>query len=174
MPSETTSHIQARGNGNVRIGPVSVITLIVVICMAVLAVLAASTSHASAAISERQAEGSQMLYINELAGQEFVASVDDILAGVRAAGGTAADGARAVERGLDGVCANAREAAGGRVECFADVDGATVTAEFTCEDTRQLSIAITIREDASYRIEQWKMASVQQAVPSAGQLWTGA
>lgn len=174
MSLAPTVHIQTRRGDNVRIGPISIITLITVICMAVLAVLAASTSHASATITERQASGIQLMYENECAGQEFVAGVDDILAGVRATNGNAEDGARAVEAGLDKVCAKARAAADGDVSCTADVKGTTVTAEFISKDTRELSIAITIRDDATYRIEKWKMTSVQQEPQSAGNLWSGA
>lgn len=166
-------HIQTRQADKVRIGPISIITLIAVICMAVLAVLAASTSHATAAISERQANATQLLYLNECAGQEFVAGIDDALADVRAAGGSATDGARAVERQLDSICQQAREAANGRVDCTANVDGTRVTAEFTCENTRRLSVAIAIRDDSTYRITQWKMASAQQEAPTAGTLWQG-
>ena len=51
MPPRPTQHIQKRRADNVRIGPISIITLIIVICMAVMGVLAASTSHATQAIS---------------------------------------------------------------------------------------------------------------------------
>ena len=174
MALNPTIHIQTRRGDNVRIGPISIITLIAVICMAVLAVLAASTSYASATISVRMSESTQMMYDNERAGQEFVATLDDALAGVRASSGSSADAMRAVDAALDKACANAREASGGAASCTADVDGNVVTAEFVCDDKRQLSIAITIRDDATYRIDEWKMASVQQEAQSGGMLWTGA
>lgn len=167
-------HIQTHRGDNVRIGPISVITLIIVICMAVLAVLAASTSHASSTIAERQAEGYQTMYLNELAGQEFVAGIDDALAPVRRVSGSAAEGAAAVKQSLDKICANARAAADGRVDCVADIKGNTVTAEFVCEDTRRLNVAITIRDDATYRIEEWKSTSAQQDAQTTGTLWAGA
>lgn len=169
-----TAHIQTYRSDNVRIGPISIITLIAVICMAVLAVLAASTSNASATIANRQAEGVQMMYENERAGQEFVASLDDVLASVRLSGGSSADALFAIEAGLDGACARAREAGGPGVSCTARVEGATVTAEFICENTRRLDVAITIRDDATYRIVGWKMTSAQQTPQSAGTLWSGA
>ncbi len=174
MSLNPSYHIQTRRGNNVRIGPISVITLIAVICLAVLAVLAASTSHASATIAERQAEGNQMMYTNERAGQEFVAGIDGVLAGARAMGTPGEEAARMVENRLDDICIAAREAGGGRVTCEANVDGTTVTAEFACENTRRLNIAITIRDDATYRIDKWKVTSVQQAPQSAGNLWTGA
>lgn len=172
--ADQCAHIQTRRGDNVRIGPVSLITLIAVICMAVLAVLTTSTSNANAAISERQANAYQLLYTSEQAGQEFVAGVDGVLAGVRAAGGNATDGARAVDAKLDAICEAARNVDDGDITCTAAVDGVKVVAEFTCADTRHLSIALTIRKDATYRIDEWRMSSAQQGSQSAGTLWSGA
>jgi len=166
-------HIQTHQSDKVRIGPITTITLIAIISMAVLAVLAASTSHATSTISDRQANATQMMYLNECAGQEFVAGIDDALASVRSAGGSAADGARAVNTQLDKICEQARAAGNGQVDCTADVDGTTVTAEFICGSIRRLNVAITIRDDASLRIDKWKMASTQQEAPPAGTLWQG-
>lgn len=156
-----------------RIGPISVITLIIVICMAVMGVLAISTSFATQTIANRQADATQRLYLDECAGQEFVAGVDDALADARDAGGSASSGARAVEDALDGICEQARAAADGRVDCTASVDGATVTAEFICENTRMLGITITILDDATYRIDEWKMTSAQDELDTMGTLWAG-
>lgn len=165
--------IHIRQGDKVRIGPITVITLIAIICMAVLAVLAASTSHATAAISARHSNATQLMFLNECAGQSFVAGVDNALAPVRTSGGSATDGARAVDQQLDSICQQARQAGENRVDCTANVDGTTITAEFTCEDTRRLDVAITINNDATYRIKAWKMASVQQEPPPAGTLWQG-
>ena len=52
---------------NVRIGPVSVFTLIIIICLAVLAVLTISTANASLVLSQRQAVAAHELYLDETA-----------------------------------------------------------------------------------------------------------
>jgi len=155
----------------VRIGPISIITLIIVICMAVLAVLSVSTANATIAISERQADATKELYLNECAAQELVAGVSDTLSG---ASGKAAAGAKAVEASLDSICEAARAAADGQVDVVANVDGTTVTAEFTGPKMRRLSVAITIGDKGTFRIEQWKAAAIQNASPTAGNLWMGA
>ncbi len=80
MAQAQRAHIQTHESDKVRIGPITTITLIAIISMAVLAVLAASTAHATSVISDRQANATQMLYLNECAGQEFVAGIDDALA----------------------------------------------------------------------------------------------
>ena len=67
MPPKPTQHIRTHRGENARIGPVSLITLIIVVCMAVMGVLAASTAHATATISSRQAEATKYLYASLLA-----------------------------------------------------------------------------------------------------------
>ena len=159
---------------NVRIGPVSIITLIAVICMAVLAVLSVSTAHATMVISERQANATVELYRNECAAQEFVAGLDDLLAGKRAAGSDGAAAAGGIGTALDALCEQASAAADGQVEAQAEMDGQVVNATFTGAKMRQLDIAITILDDATYRIDKWKAAAVQHEAQSVGTLWSGA
>ena len=172
MPPKPTKHIRVHRGGSVRIGPLSVITLVVVLCMAVMGVLAVSTANATKAISGRYAASTEEMYVIERAGQEFVADVDAVLAEAREDGSSASAAARAVNKQLDGICKKAR-AVDERVSCTADVDGSTVSAEFACEDARSLEVAITIKPDATYRIDEWKMVSPQQEAASAGSLWNG-
>ena len=54
---------------NVRIGPLSVLTLVGILCMAVLAVLSVSTSNASLVIAQRQAHAISDSYLAEAAAQ---------------------------------------------------------------------------------------------------------
>lgn len=174
MAKPQTAHIQTQLGEKVRIGPISLITLIIVICMAVLGVLAASTSHATQTISNKQANASQQMYLNERAGQELLADIDAVLVNQRAVGANASRAAAAVESELDAICQAARDAGNGRVACTANMDDTTVKAQFICDDARTLSVAVTIRDDATYRVDQWKMASVQQEVQGMGTLWSGA
>ena len=166
-------HMSGRSGDNVRIGPISVITLIIVICMAVLAVLTVSTTEATMAISQRQADATQELYLNERAGQEFVAEVDDVLTSIRVSGPNASRSATAVNNKLDDICAAVRLATDDKVAVTASVDGTSVNAEFVGEQMRRLNVTITILDSAMYRIDGWKAAAIQQESPTAGNLWTG-
>jgi hypothetical protein len=157
----------------VRIGPISIITLIAVLCMAVLGILTISTANATYTISNRQADATAYMYRNETAAQQFVAELDDSLARVRRAGGTQEEAELAVNLALDDIASDARKAADGEVSVVASLDDNRVTAEFICANTRMLNIAITIRDDATYRIEKWEMAAVQNGVQTTGHLWTG-
>ena len=82
--------------------------------------------------------------------------------------------AAAMENELDAISQAARDAGNGRVACTANMQDTTVKAQFICDDARTLSVAVTIRDDATYRVDQWKMASVQQEVQGMGTLWSGA
>lgn len=159
---------------NVRIGPISVFTLIIVLCMAVLAVLSFSTAHASLVMAERQATATDELYADEVAAQEFLAGLDARLAPVRAAKGDAAAGASAVAAGLIDMRDAAQDAAAGQVEVTAGISDTTVTARCECQNGRTLYLAITILDDATYRIDTWKMSAVQNEAQPEGSLWTGA
>lgn len=169
------AQIRTQQAGNqVRIGPISVLTLIAVICMAVLAVLAISTATASLTMSQKQADAVSQLYVDEIAAQAFVAEADAELAGVRKAGGSGDAGSQAVAGSLTQICQDANEAAGGSVNVTAGVTGRIVSAEFSCDDQRILSIELEIYDDATYRVEKWKMAAVQNEEQPGGSLWSGA
>lgn len=166
---------QAQGRAdNVRIGPISLFTLIIVLCMAVLAVLSFSTAHASMVMAERQATATTELYLDEVAAQEFVAGLDGQLAAVRASGGNGAAGAKRVSDALIDLRDAAQAATAGQVEVTAGIADTDVTARFECQNGRTLYLAITILPDATYRIDTWKMSAVQNEAQPEGSLWTGA
>ena len=62
----------AKPHGSVRIGPISLFTLIIVLCLAVLTVLSVTTSLAELSTTET--------YQLESVGQQFVADIDAALA----------------------------------------------------------------------------------------------
>ena len=67
----------AKPHGSVRIGPISLFTLIIVLCLAVLTVLSVTTSLAELSTTERQAATTTETYQLESVGQQFVADVRD-------------------------------------------------------------------------------------------------
>ena len=69
----------AKPHGSVRIGPISLFTLIIVLCLAVLTVLFRTTSLAELSTTERQAATTTETYQLESVGQQFVADVDAAL-----------------------------------------------------------------------------------------------
>lgn len=148
---------------NVRIGPISIFTLIIVICLAVLAVLAVATSHASLTMAERQATAVTSMYVNESAAQAFLAELDDVLA--------AREGSAGVEAQLEDLCYAAEDAVGGEVTATASFEDDHVMAQFNHADGRMLEVTVTIRGESTYRIDQWKVTAVQNEEQPQGSLW---
>lgn len=167
-----TSHHDSYGN-DVRIGPISVFTLIIVICLAVLAVLAFTSANATLVTTQRQATATSELYLDEAAAQQFVAGIDDELSAARTSGATGANAAQAVQGTLPALAEAARTSSNGQVAVSASMDGNSVHAEFSCANGRVLTIVVTIRDDATFRIDKWKMTAVQNEEEPAGRLWTG-
>ena len=69
----------AKPHGSVRIGPISLFTLIIILCLAVLSVLSLTTARAELSVTERQAATTTETYQLEAAAQTFVAEVDAAL-----------------------------------------------------------------------------------------------
>ena len=172
--SASTKQLFSQRAEHVRIGPISILTLIIVLCMAVLSVLTVSTANASLTMAQRRATATTELYLDETAAQAFLAEMDAQLAVVREAGGSGTSGAVMVETMLVPIRDSARAASGGQVEIVASVTGNVVQAEFACANGRVLNIQVTIRDDATYRIDKWKMTAVQNEEPVPGRLWSGA
>lgn len=165
--------MRSNSGERVRIGPITVLTLVTVICLSVLAVLAISTAHATEVLTQRQADAATQQYVSEIAAQTFVAETDARLASVRDSGGDNKAGAQAVRKDIDAICAAATEAGNGSIEVEADVDESAVTATLTSATGRTIIIKLAIDKNAGYRIEKWKVTAVQNEEQPMGDLWTG-
>lgn len=151
--------MSTRGQGSVRIGPISLFSLVIILCLAVMAVLSVTTAQATYAAAERQADFTADTYANERAAQEFTANVDAALSSVRSSGGGAAEAIAAVKRMLpEG----------------ASIDGSTVRAEFTTDSGRALAIELDINADATYTIASWKATTLWTENGAGETLWSGA
>lgn len=192
----------AKPHGSVRIGPISLFTLIIILCLAVLAVLSVTTARAELSITERQAATTTETYQLETAAQQFVAEVDAALAegsssalnevlssyGVTAAASdaaTATDASEAAPAGETIEDENVSGAtAGGSVsviECPAEdpitvtgsFDGSLIAVTLSKESGRTLDVALRVNDDGTYRIEQWKMTTQWTDDGTGENLWLG-
>lgn len=145
--------------GSVRIGPISLFTLVIVLCLAVLGVLTVTTAQATYAAADKQATFTEDTYANEDAAQRLVSQVDGALAGVRESGGGLSAALAAVDRILPD---------------NAERDGSTVRATFSTESGRTLAIELTIRANATYEIASWKATTQWTNAGSGETLWAGA
>lgn len=178
-----------RANNSVRMGPISLFTLVVVLCIAVMSVLCFSLAHSSLTVAQRQADFATDSYANESAGQEFVAAVDEVLAGLRAQVGSSAAGAGGAAR-ADGAAgaASGKAVVIGKKSAIAALKargadlapGATlsfgsdsVTADFLLPSSRRLYVELAIDDGATYRVVQWKQTTRQDKVDNSQLLVVG-
>lgn len=147
----------ASRTGTVRLGPISLFTLIAVLCLATLAVLSITTSNASYRLATLQGESITQQYQAESAAQGFLAQV-------------CANGAS--PEAVSAAAAAMQEASGGAVTVEASAAGSVVSAKFSCSNGRALDTQIEVGDGGSYRIMQWKMtAKVNSAETET--LWLG-
>ncbi len=78
--------------------------------------------------------------------------------------------AKVVNAQLKRICNQARDTVDGKVQVMASVVGNKLYGEFSCENGRVLNIIVTVRNNATYRIDKWKMSAVQNEEEPQGQL----
>ena len=149
-------------NSSVRIGPISLFTLVIILCLAVMAVLSATTAQATYAAAEKQALFTDDTYANESAAQSAVAAIDAALAPVRDAGGGLDAALAAVDKARPADAANAQR------------DGASVLLTFAAPSGRTLDVELTIKANATYEISQWKATTQWTNDGPSTMLWPGA
>lgn len=156
---------QSKTVGGVRIGPLSLLTLVSVLLLAVLAVLCITTTNAANALSRRQASSATETYAVDTCGQAMVAAIDEA---IDSADG---DAASAVAASIDDIRARALELAGvSDVDLSASVDGSDVSFTATATDGRTLTGVVSVTDDG-YTITSWKMTTTQP--DSQESLWAG-
>ncbi|MDO4183456.1 MAG: S4A5 electrogenic sodium bicarbonate cotransporter 4 [Coriobacteriia bacterium] len=145
--------------GSVRIGPVTLIALVVILCLSVMATLSVTTSRANLTQATRQSQMVASTYANERSGQELLAQVDATLDQVAKAGGT-----------VDG----AMTALAQVVPETAVISGNAIHAAYATQTGHQLNISLLINDDLTYTITKWKTTSDWNADEmESATLWTG-
>lgn len=192
-----------KARGSVRMGPISLFTLIIALCLAVMAVLSVSTAKASYSSTERQANATASVYNLESNAQQFMANVDDVLAEVRAVGGGHDAGVTALKQANDQLLnglsddvkisavigQNTATTSATSSENETDIDasaGATaeeaaadsgytadITATFTSEGGPCLAVQLAINDDATYQILLWKTSMQWRSDSGNDVLWSG-
>ena len=160
--------------GSVRMGPISIFTLVIVICLAVMATLALTTARADAALAERQASFTADDYANERLGQAFLAEADAALASARAAGLGPAEAAAALAEELDNLAARATNTAAADGHTLqAQADGNAISIRVDAPSGRTLAIGLAITNDGELAISYWK-PSTTWTEDTSDTLWIGA
>lgn len=175
---------------SVRIGPLSLFTLIAVICLATLAVLSITTATASYDLARLQADTVTRQYDVERVAQGLVARVDATWAastGSLAADTTAASASDApsasdasgaggalqgLAAALPDIAAECESAADGSVHVDATLADSTLSALIACPDGPELDVELELGEGGTYRITSWNMTAGKNSAPTET-LWSG-
>lgn len=151
----------------VRIGPISLLTLISVLLLAVLVMLCVTTTNATHTMATRQADALAQTYDVDSCGQAVIAGIDETLTGES---GDAESAASVVGAHMSSIAAKAKA----QVECedvdiTSSVNGALVTFTIADPDGKVLDAGVRINDDLNYSVTQWKMSTSQQ--PAEETLW---
>lgn len=163
----------ARNQGSVRMGPISLFTLVVILCMTTLSVLCVVTAQATYQMSLRQAEATTAAYENERAAQIWLGALSEGTELAIADGLAVRDvpEVRVVSEKVSATEAVALVSARDILSPAEFVSG--VKAEFSTESGRLLNVVVVEKADGSYRILSWKMTAVLNEEQPNETLWSG-
>lgn len=138
-----------------RVGPITLVTLIAALLLAVLAILCATTANAQATMANRQATSLTETYAIDSCGQRMIAGIEESLnQGDVAAALTTAK--------LDAIANDAKAADGASdLNIESKYDGSTVSFTISAPSGKTLRAKVT-RENASVSIEEWKLTTTQE------------
>lgn len=138
-----------------RVGPITLVTLIAALLLAVLAMLCATTANAQATMANRQATSLTETYAIDSCGQRMIVGIEESLnQGDVAAALTTAK--------LDAIANNAKAADDASdLNIESKYDGSTVSFTISAPSGKTLRAKVT-RENASVSVEEWKLTTTQE------------
>lgn len=157
-------------NNGLRIGPISLLTLISVLLLAVLAMLCFTTSNAARAMSARQASAATNSYLLESCAQELLASMDEI----------AHDGATDAQSAVSAISSQLNELKENAIDSDsaeelsinAKATDTSVAFSVNTQGGQRIDACVTYHDDLTYSIDQWKITTTQDDEDTET-LWSG-
>lgn len=165
----------SKSHGSVRIGPLSLLSLIIILCLAVMAVLSLSTAKAELNITRHQSETVRQTYRAQNAGEAFLYFLDLTLSHYRGEDGQLLYSYEAmmmaVENTLD---ANIAQAAGwfDGIEGEGTITDNRINMAFQADNGRRLDAVVIVNADGTYTVHTWKI-STAWSTESSDTLWSG-
>lgn len=155
----------------VRIGPISLLTLISVLLLAVLAMLCVTTTNAASAMATRQAESVADAYVLDSCGQQVLACIDEELQSNK--GASAAFAASTVTAGWNSIQQKVVAAGLAQgLDLSASSDGSVISFDISTGTGKTLSAKVRVSDNMTYTVEQWKTTTTQETTQET--LWSGA
>lgn len=139
----------------VRVGPITLVTLIAALLLAVLAMLCATTANAQATMANHQATSLAETYAIDSCGQRMIAGIEESL--------NQGDVAAALTTTkLETIANNAKTADGASdLNIQSEYDGSTVTFTISASSGKTLRAKVT-RDNTSVSVEEWKLTATQE------------
>jgi len=153
---------------SLRPGLISLLTLVVMLSIATAAVLTIATSHAMAALSNRQANMTLEGYEAETSAQTMLALLDDELQSTSSA--KAANEVKAIDKGMKSILS---KACVDGVEATHKVTGNNIVCTFVTKGGRMLTTQIALLDGRTYDVVSWKLTATPQDDSSDDTLWSG-
>lgn len=150
-----------------RMGPITLVTLISVLLLSVLAVLCVTTSNATQAMAQRHAQATAETYAIDACGQAMVAGIGEASQGA----GSAAAAAANVGTNLESIKAAALQKSNvSGLSIDATVSEGGVAFTVSTENGKSLSANIGIAENGSTSINEWRLTTTQTVTEET--LWS--
>lgn len=150
----------AKRSEGMRIGPISLLTLISVLLLTVLAMLCVTTTNATKAMASRQADSTTETYLVDSCGQALLAGIDDEL---KSSTGTATEAVSSVNARMADLQSKAKQACGGDdLDVLAKTDGDDISFTVAAQSGKTLEADVHVTDDLSYSIESWRITTTQQ------------
>ena len=139
----------------VRVGPITLVTLIAALLLAVLAMLCATPANAQATMANRQATSLTETYAIDSCGQRMIAGIEESL--------NQGDVAAALTTTkLEAIANNAKAADGASdLNIESEYDGSTVSFTISAPSGKTLRAKVA-RENSSASVEEWKLTTTQE------------
>lgn len=162
--------LSQRSSG-VRIGPISLLTLVAVILLAVLAMLCVTTTNATQSMAKRQASALTDAHAVDSCGQALLAEVDSRLSSASSADAAANE----ISTGFGALAAQARKNTEARESSSLKIKGSisdnTLFFTIKASSGKRLKASIVFNDDLTYTITSWKITTVHKARQET--LWSG-
>jgi hypothetical protein len=145
----------AQNHGSVRIGPVSILVLVIMLCLAVMAVLTLATASSDHATTLRQEQSTTEMYANETQAQEFLAQLDAALQEAKVSGSGVEDALSSLD-----------------LPEGAMYENGILSVSFVQEGGRRLDVEISLPSTASYEILAWRASTDWNEDDPEKMLWS--
>lgn len=164
------THIQQRPSG-IRIGPISLLTLVAVILLAVLAMLCVTTTNATQAMAKRQAAALADTYAVDSCGQALLAEVDTRLSTAPSLDAATEE----INADFDSLATQALKNAGMKTDSGLKLKGSVsnhaLSFAVKASSGKRLKASITLNDDLTYTVTTWKITTVHKTRQET--LWSG-